>query len=91
MLSQQRFAAAQAAARFEDEIVAVDIAGRKGSTVFAKDEHNRPGTTLDALAALKPVFCPDGTITAATRRASTAAVPRVVPDPIFFPYAGLCA
>jgi acetyl-CoA C-acetyltransferase len=62
--SQQRFAAAQAAARFEDEIVAVDIAGRKGSTVFAKDEHNRPGTTLDALAALKPVFRPDGTITA---------------------------
>jgi len=62
--SQQRFAAAQAAARFEDEIVAVDIAGRKGSTVFAKDEHNRPGTTLDALAALKPVFRPDGAITA---------------------------
>jgi acetyl-CoA C-acetyltransferase len=62
--SQQRFAAAQAAAKFEDEIVAVDIAGRKGPTVFAKDEHNRPGTTLDALAALKPVFRPDGTITA---------------------------
>jgi acetyl-CoA C-acetyltransferase len=62
--SQQRFAAAQAAARFEDEIVAVDIAGRKGSTVFAKDEHNRPGTTLYALAALKPVFRPDGAITA---------------------------
>jgi acetyl-CoA C-acetyltransferase len=62
--SQQRFAAAQAAVKFEDEIVAVDIAGRKGPTVFAKDEHNRPGTTLDALAALKPVFRPDGTITA---------------------------
>ena len=62
--SQQRFAAAQAAAKFEDEIVAVDIAGRKGPTVFAKDEHNRPGTTLDALAALKPVFRPDGAITA---------------------------
>jgi acetyl-CoA C-acetyltransferase len=62
--SQQRFAAAQAAVKFEDEIVAVDIAGRKGPTVFAKDEHNRPGTTLDALAALKSVFRPDGTITA---------------------------
>src|SRR5258705_2905624 len=62
--SQQRFAAAQAAGRFEDEIVAVEIAGRKGPTFFAKDEHNRPGTTLDALAALKPAFRPDGTITA---------------------------
>jgi acetyl-CoA C-acetyltransferase len=62
--SQQRFAAAQAAGRFEDEIVAVEIAGRKGPTFFAKDEHNRPGTTLDALAALNPAFRPDGTITA---------------------------
>jgi acetyl-CoA acetyltransferase len=62
--SQQRFAAAQAAGRFEDEIVTVEIAGRKGPTLFAKDEHNRPGTTLDALAGLKPAFRPDGTITA---------------------------
>jgi acetyl-CoA C-acetyltransferase len=62
--SQQRFAAAQAASRFEDEIVAVEIAGRKGPTLFAKDEHNRPETTLDTLAALKPAFRPDGTITA---------------------------
>jgi acetyl-CoA C-acetyltransferase len=54
----------QAAGRFEDEIVAVEIAGRKGPTVFETDEHNRPGTTLDALAALKPAFRPDGTITA---------------------------
>jgi acetyl-CoA C-acetyltransferase len=62
--SQQRFAAAQAAGRFEDEIVAVEIAGRKGPTLFSKDEHNRPGTTLDGLAALKPAFRADGTITA---------------------------
>ena len=44
-------------AGFEDEIVAVEL-------FFAKDEHNRPGTTLDGLAALKPAFRPDGTITA---------------------------
>jgi acetyl-CoA C-acetyltransferase len=50
--------------QFEDEIVAVEIAGRNGPTLFAKDEHNRPGTTLDGLAALKPAFRPDGTITA---------------------------
>jgi acetyl-CoA C-acetyltransferase len=62
--SQQRFAAAQAAGKFEDEIVAVEIPGRKGPTVFDTDEHNRPGTTLGDLAALKPAFRADGTITA---------------------------
>jgi acetyl-CoA C-acetyltransferase len=62
--SQQRFAAAQAAGRFESEIVGVEIAGRKGPTIFDTDEHNRPQTTPAALAALKPVFRPDGTITA---------------------------
>jgi acetyl-CoA C-acetyltransferase len=62
--SQQRFAAAQAAGRFESEIVGVEIAGRKGPAVFDTDEHNRPQTTPAALAALKPVFRPDGTITA---------------------------
>src|ERR1700731_4847539 len=62
--SQQRFAEAQAAGKFEDEIVAVEVPGRKGPTVFATDEHNRPETTLAALTALKPAFLPDGTITA---------------------------
>ena len=47
--SQQRFAAAQAAGKFKDEIVAVEVPGRKGTTVFATDEHNRPETTLAAL------------------------------------------
>ena len=62
--SQQRFAAAQAAGKFKDEIIAVEVPGRKGPTVFATDEHNRPETTLAALTALKPAFRPDGTITA---------------------------
>src|ERR1700720_3262509 len=62
--SQQRFAAAQVAGKFKDEIVAIEIPGRKGPTVFATDEHNRPETTLAALTALKPAFRPDGTITA---------------------------
>src|SRR5438270_7487513 len=62
--SQQRFAAAQAAGKFKDEIVAVEVPGRKGPIVFATDEHNRPETTLAALTALKPAFRPDGTITA---------------------------
>ena len=62
--SQQRFSAAQATARFKSEIVPVELSGRKGGTVFETDEHNRPGTTLDALAALKPAFREGGTITA---------------------------
>jgi len=62
--SQQRFATAQAAGRFEGEIIAVEIPGRKVPTVFDTDEHNRPQTTPAALAVLKSVFRPDGTITA---------------------------
>jgi acetyl-CoA C-acetyltransferase len=62
--SQQRFGAAQQAGRFKDEIVAVEVPGRKGPTVFETDEHNRPGTTLEALAKLKPAFRDGGTITA---------------------------
>jgi acetyl-CoA C-acetyltransferase len=62
--SQQRFGAAQAAGRFGDEIVAVDVPGRGGPTPFARDEHNRPDTTADTLAKLKPAFRKPGTITA---------------------------
>jgi acetyl-CoA C-acetyltransferase len=62
--SQQRFAAAQAAGNFAAEIVAVEVPGRKGLTFFDKDEHNRPETTAESLAKLKPAFRKDGTITA---------------------------
>jgi acetyl-CoA C-acetyltransferase len=62
--SQQRFAAAQAAGKFDAQIVAIEVPGRKGPTVFAKDEHNRPDTTAESLANLKPAFRKDGTITA---------------------------
>ncbi len=62
--SQERFSAAQAAGRFEAEIVPVEVPGRKATTLFEKDEHNRPGTTLEILAKLKPAFRPEGTITA---------------------------
>jgi acetyl-CoA C-acetyltransferase len=62
--SQQRFSAAQAAGKFKGEIVPVDVPGRKGPAAFEADEHNRPGTTLEALARLKPAFRDDGTITA---------------------------
>jgi acetyl-CoA C-acetyltransferase len=62
--SQKRFAAAQAAGRFGPEIIGVEVKGRKGPQSFDRDEANRPETTLDALAKLKPAFRKDGTITA---------------------------
>jgi acetyl-CoA C-acetyltransferase len=62
--SQQRFSEAQAAGLFEQEIVPVEVPGRKGPTLFAKDEHNRPETTAESLAKLKPAFRKEGTITA---------------------------
>ncbi|AHE52306.1 MULTISPECIES: acetyl-CoA C-acetyltransferase [Sphingomonadaceae] len=62
--SQQNFSAAQAAGTFDEEIVAVEIPSRKGPTVFAKDEQNRPETSLESLSRLKPAFRPEGTITA---------------------------
>jgi acetyl-CoA C-acetyltransferase len=62
--SQQRFAAAQAEGKFAAEIAVFEVPGRKGPTRFETDEHNRPQTTLETLAALKPAFRPDGSITA---------------------------
>jgi acetyl-CoA C-acetyltransferase len=62
--SQQRFAAAQAIGHFKSQIVPVEVPGKKGPTLFDKDEHNRPDTTLETLARLKPAFRPNGTITA---------------------------
>jgi len=62
--SQQRFSAAQAAGKFDEEIVPVELTSRKGPVSFAKDEANRPDTTAESLAKLKPAFRKDGTITA---------------------------
>jgi acetyl-CoA C-acetyltransferase len=62
--SQQRFARAQSAGHFKSQIAAVQVPGKKGSTPFDQDEANRPDTTIEALARLKPVFRPDGAITA---------------------------
>ena len=62
--SQQRFASAQAAGHFKGQIVPVDVPGKKGPTQFDTDEHNRPDTTLETLARLKPAFRQNGTITA---------------------------
>jgi acetyl-CoA C-acetyltransferase len=62
--SQQKTEAAQAAGRFDDEIVPVEIPQRKGDPiVFAKDEFPRAGTTADKLAKLRPAFDKEGTVT----------------------------
>jgi len=62
--SQQRAARAIQENRFEDEIVPVEVKGKKSSFSFTIDEHPRPETTLEALSKLQPVFKENGTVTA---------------------------
>ncbi|HFH3303696.1 acetyl-CoA C-acetyltransferase [Pseudomonas aeruginosa] len=63
--SQQKAAEAIAAGRFKDEITPISIPQRKGDPlVFDTDEQPRAGTTVEALAKLKPAFKKDGTVTA---------------------------
>ena len=63
--SQQKAAAAQEAGRFEDEIVPVSIAQKKGDAiVFAADEYINKKTSAEALAGLRPAFDKAGTVTA---------------------------
>jgi hypothetical protein len=63
--SQQRAAAAVAAGRLAEEIVPVSIAQKRGEPLLvSRDEHPRADTTLEALARLKGIVRPDGTVTA---------------------------
>jgi acetyl-CoA C-acetyltransferase len=63
--SQQNAGKAIQSGRFKEEIVPVIIPQKKGHPiVFETDEHPRPNTTLEALAALRPAFKKDGTVTA---------------------------
>jgi acetyl-CoA C-acetyltransferase len=62
--SQNKAEAAQKSGRFKDEIVPVTIKSRKGDIVVDQDEYIRPGTTMDAVAKLRPAFSKDGTVTA---------------------------
>ena len=79
--SQKRFAAAQSAGKFAAEIVAVEVASRKGPVRFDKDEHNRPETTMESLSKLKPAFRKDGTITAGNAPGlNTGAAAMIVAD-----------
>jgi acetyl-CoA C-acetyltransferase len=62
--SQNKAEAAQKAGRFKDEIAPVTVPSRKGDVIVDQDEYIRAGTTLDAVAKLKPAFSKDGTVTA---------------------------
>ncbi|WP_275106654.1 acetyl-CoA C-acyltransferase [Ornithinimicrobium flavum] len=65
--SHQRAAAAQAEGRFAEELVPVEVATRRGTTVVDTDEHVRPDTSLEALAGLRPILGrqdPEATVTA---------------------------
>jgi len=64
LASQQKTEAAQKAGRFKDEIVPVTIKTRKGDIVVDADEYPKHGTTLEALAKLRPAFDKEGTVTA---------------------------
>ena len=63
--SHQKASAATEAGRFKDEMIAVEIPGRKGVTIVDRDESIRPDTTIAVLASLKPAFSYGGrTVTA---------------------------
>ena len=63
--SQQKAEAALASGRFKDEVMSLEISGKKGETTsFSNDEHCRAGTTLQDLAKLSPVFYKYGSVTA---------------------------
>lgn len=64
--SQQKAITAIDSGRFKDEIVPVEVPGKKGSvTIFDTDEHPNRTSTPEKMAKLRPAFTPDGTVTAA--------------------------
>lgn len=82
--SQQRFAKAQSEGKFDKEIVPVEVISRKGTELFQKDESNRPDTTAENLAQLKPAFRKEGTITAGNAPGlNTAAAAMIVTEAEF--------
>ncbi|WP_076592304.1 acetyl-CoA C-acetyltransferase [Herminiimonas arsenitoxidans] len=64
LASQQKAEAAQKAGKFKDEIIPFEIQSKKGNVVFDTDEYIKHGTTAESLAALRPAFSKDGTVTA---------------------------
>ncbi len=65
LLSHQRAAKAVESGVFDEEIVPVEIKTKKGTTVFAKDEHFIPDASVESMAKLRPAFKPDGGVVTA--------------------------
>ena len=78
LVSQQRAAAAQSSGRFDAEIAPITIEGKKGATVFSRDEHLFLEATMEKMAKLAPVFSKAGTITAANSSGITDGAAAVV-------------
>ncbi len=78
LCSQARAASAIEAGRFDDEMVPVTIASKKGTQVFCRDEHPFIGATLEKMAKLSPVFSNTGTITAGNSSGITDGAAAVV-------------
>jgi acetyl-CoA C-acetyltransferase len=77
--SQQRAEKAIQAGRFDDEVLPLLISGRKNEVSnFSRDEHYRPGTTIESLRKLSPVFAQDGTVTAGNSSGITDGAAAVV-------------
>ena len=64
LASQQKAGSAQAAGRFDEEIVPVTIKTRRGETTVSADEYPRPETSIESLGKLRPAFDREGTVTA---------------------------
>jgi len=62
--SQLKAEAAIKEGKFKDEIIPVEIASKKGTTVFDTDEYPKHGATLEGLASLRPAFNKEGSVTA---------------------------
>ena len=78
LCSQQRAERAIHGGRFDAEIVPITIESKKGSQIFARDEHPLPQASLEKMSKLKPVFASDGTITAANASGITDGAAAVV-------------
>ena len=76
--SHQLAKAAIEGGRFEDEVVPVPVKVKRDTVDFTQDEHVRPDTSLESMAKLKPVFKPDGTVTAGNASGMNDAAAAVV-------------
>jgi acetyl-CoA C-acetyltransferase len=76
--SHQRAARAQEEGLFDEQVVPIEIKSRKGAAEFTRDEHVRPDASMESLGKLKPVFKPDGTVTAGNASGMNDAAAAVV-------------